>query len=374
MHSLGIHASPQRTEKSELSGQRKTISKGKVNRIQVIFNAEHKPYLYGAIHIVDGGVDNQWSEGPFVISKRGAAGETSYGTVARTITKVWSQLERLDKFRSDADRRLNAAGIRAVDHAGSQLPESNLADQILDEQEDVIEEVLLCISVYVRVLSGIFPKKLSKAKVNVYDYDGSRIDNIELSEIANLLLHQRYILIRNEYVVDLITDERFMSDRPQLGLKISFPEYVAQVERTLNELTVGDLVGKLWGATKRLSSSSNIKDIVFLTQNLYTLGGLVVEDGAPIVGGPLKPILDRVAAQVAKRSRAGRRRKAVEVRLAFRTPRFYLEPDLNDKRIRVSVEVNGTREELVLGYEDFFSEVSKAHGNMRLRSSPQRGR
>ena len=69
-------------------------------------------------------------------------------------------------------------------------------DQILDEQEDVIEEVLLCIAVYVRVLSGIFPKKLSKAKVNVYDYDGSRIDNIELSEIANLLLHQRYILIR----------------------------------------------------------------------------------------------------------------------------------------------------------------------------------
>ena len=30
------------------------MSKQKFNRVQVMFNAEHKPYLYGAIHIVDG--------------------------------------------------------------------------------------------------------------------------------------------------------------------------------------------------------------------------------------------------------------------------------------------------------------------------------
>jgi len=344
-----------------------------MNKIQVIFNAEHKPYLYGAILIVDGDIEDHRLEGPFVISKRGTGGETAYGTVVRTIAKAWSQLEKLDSFGSEAERRLEAAGIRAADHPGSQLPESNLTDQILDEQEEVIEEVLLCISVYVRVLSEIFPKKLRKARVNVYGYDGSRIDNIELSEIANLLLHQRYILIQDEYVVDLISDKQFMSEKPQLGLKISFPEYVAEVEQTLSGLTVGDLVGKLRDATKRLSSSSNIKDIVFLTQNLYTLGGLLVEDGALIAEGPLKPILDKVAAQVAKKTPAGRRQKEVKIRLLCRIPRCYLEPDLNDKRIRVSVEVNGTQEELALGYEDFFSEVSKAHGNTRLRPSPIRG-
>ena len=118
-----------------------------------------------------------------------------------------------------------------------------------------------------------------------------------LATSQTCLLHQRYIVIRGEHVVDLISDEQFMSEKAQLGLKISFPEYVAEVERALNGLTVKDLIGKLWGETKRLSTSSSVKDIVFLTQNLFTLGGFVVDEGSPIAGGPLKPILDRVANQ-----------------------------------------------------------------------------
>ena len=58
----------------------------------------------------------------------------------------------------------------------------------------------------------------------------------------------------------------------------------------------------------------------------------------------------------------------MQVQLVFRTPRFQLEPDLNDKRIRVTVEVNGKQEQLVLGYEDFFSSVANAHGSMKLSS------
>ena len=29
-------------------------SNGRFNRVQVLYNAEHRPYLYGVIHIVDG--------------------------------------------------------------------------------------------------------------------------------------------------------------------------------------------------------------------------------------------------------------------------------------------------------------------------------
>ena len=139
------------------------MSKQKVNRIQVVFNAEHPPYLYGAIHVVDGDIGNQRWEKPFVISKQGPGGETFYGTVTRTLAKVWSQLQRLRRFRSDTERRLEAAGVSPIDHAGSELPDSKLTDQILDDQEELIEEVLLCISVHVRVLSEIFPKKLASA-------------------------------------------------------------------------------------------------------------------------------------------------------------------------------------------------------------------
>ena len=340
----------------------------KVNRLHLVFNGEHKPYLYGAIHIVDG--DNQWWEKPFVISKRRAEGEIFYGTIARNLTRIKTQLARLKKFQAETERRLAAAGIELIGDADSQLPDSELTDRILDEQEELIEDVLLSISVHVRVLSEIFPSKMKRAKANVYDYDGNCVATIELSDIANLLLHQRYIVIRNEYVVDLISDERFMSDEAQLGLKISFPEYVAEVGQALNRLTVKDLVGKLWGETKRLSTSSSVKDIVFLTQNLYTLGGFLVDERSPIAEGPLKPILGRVARQIIQRANPRPSSRAtVQVQLAFRTPRFQLEPDLNDKRIRVVVEVNGRQEKLVFGYEDFFSNVAEAHGEMKLNSS-----
>ena len=221
------------------------MSKQQFNRVQVRFNAEHKPYLYGMIHIVDGDLANQWWGKPFVISKRTADGrEIVYGTVARTMENARSQLDRLEAFGSDAQKRLDAAGIGPFEGTVWQLPPCEITDRILDEQDTLVEEVLLIVSVNVRVLSEIFPSKMKKAKVTVYDYDGACIDNIELSRIADLLLHNRYIMIRDQYVVDLISDEKFLSDRPQLGLKIDFDEYLGEVRRALEDLTVNDLIGR----------------------------------------------------------------------------------------------------------------------------------
>ena len=335
-----------------------------------MFNAEHKPYLYGAIHIVDGDLANQWWEKPFVISKTTADGrEIVYGTVARTIENIRSQLDRLDAFQSEAQKRLDAAGIEPIEGTVSQLPPCEITDRIFDEQDTLVEEVLLIVSVNIRVLSEIFQSKMKRAKVKVYDYDGACVDNIELSRIADLLLHNRYIMIRDQYVVDLISDEKFMSDKPQLGLKIDFAEYLGKVQHALEDLTVNDLIGRLRGATKQLSSSSNIKDIVFLTQNLYTLGGLVMTDSSRVEEGPIKSILDRVALRILEAGPKSVPGETRQLALVCGAPRFCLEPELDDKQIRIRVQVNGKPEELVMGYEDFFSEVSRAHGDARLLSS-----
>ena len=50
----------------------------KVNRVHIFFNADHMPFMYGAVHIVDGGEDNQWWERPFVVSKRRPSGEECF--------------------------------------------------------------------------------------------------------------------------------------------------------------------------------------------------------------------------------------------------------------------------------------------------------
>ena len=104
------------------------MPQGKVNSIQVLFNDKHKPYIYGAICAVDGDIGNQRMENPFVISKTGRDGETFYGTVARTLSRISSQLAKLVEFRRETERRLKSAGISVVGDAGSELPDSILAD------------------------------------------------------------------------------------------------------------------------------------------------------------------------------------------------------------------------------------------------------
>ena len=287
----------------------------------------------------------------------------------RTLEKILSQIDRLSIFQSETHAKLEAEDIAPLTQGNPILPKSEVTDKILDEQEDLIDDILLTISVNVRILSEIFPQKLQDSMVDVYDYDNGCVGRIELSEIANLLVHNRYILVKDNYVVDLISDEKFMAEKPQIGLKIDFLEYISEVRKVINSITVKDLITKLWGVMKELSASSNIKDIIFLTQNLYTLGGFVVGNDANIDSGPLKTILDRVATKYIKKmypQNSAPKDTQIPVTLVFSAPRFYLEPDLNQKQIRTQMQVNGDPETFVMDYEEFFSEVIKGSGNRKL--------
>ncbi len=343
------------------------------NRVQIMINAKHAPYIYGAVHIVAGDIDNQWWEKPYVISKRRANGsEVVYGTITRNLQKILSQMDRLTRFSSEARAKLDAAGLTSLIQDHSILPDAAVASETLDEQEDLIEDVLLDVSVNLRILSEIFPRQLSQSKVAVYDYDDRHVTSIELSGVADLLAHNRYIVVKNHYVVDLISDEKFLTDKPQMGLKINVAEYLGEAQEVIYGITVKDLVTKLWGAIKNLSASSNIKDIIFVTQSLYTLGGSVVGTGAQINEGPLKTILDRVALRDRDRVLSqSAKPEEVETTLevAFSTPRFYLEPDLDQKQIRVQMPVNGQQRSLVMDYEEFFREVLATSGERSLLST-----
>ena len=340
------------------------------NIVQVMYNTEHKPYLYGMVCIVNGNLANQWCEKPFVISKKRENGEeVVYGTIKRLLEKIALQVDKLKRFQLETQAKLDSAGIVPLSLENLILPESQITDSILDDQDALFEDVLITTSVDIRILSEIFPKRFKKAKVTVYDYDDQRVGEIELSKITDLLVHNRYVCIRDQYVVDLLSDERFMDVKPQMGLKISFLEYIAEVEKMVYGLTVKDLVSKLWGMTKKLSASSNIRDIVFLHQNLYTLGGLAVESGKPLDTGPLKTVLDRVAVKhLEEKYPKGSTPAGFEVQItqSFNAPRFRWEQDLNQKQIRTEVQVNGNPESLVMEYEEFFSELLKGHGNTKL--------
>ena len=338
------------------------------NRVQVVYNNEHSPYLYGAIHVIEGPIQSQRWHRPFIISKTANGEEVVYGTVTRTLTRILDQVNRFSEFSSTTHQQLVAAGIE-VSGDSPVLPKTDLTDAIIEEQDRLIEDVLLSTSVYVRILSEMFPKKLQRAVVPIYDYDGEKAGDVSLKHVGNLMVHNRFVTIRDNFVVDLISDEEFLGEPRQMGLKFDFAEYLDCLSKVIESFTVKELVTILWAKIKHLSASG-LDDIVFVTQNLYTLGGLVAGVTPRLHAGPMKTILDGVAKELYEQESgkgnipAG---QGLDVTVVFGPPRFYLEPDLAEKKIRTQMTVNGNPETLVMGYEDFFRSVLKvASGNKLL--------
>ena len=346
-----------------------SMASDQYNRVQILYNGEHQPYLYGAVHIIDGPLDSQYWETPFVVSKSTSrGGKIVYGTIIRTLQHISRQLDRVRSFQAKTQARLKQAGV-AVSLDGSLLTSSPVADQILDEQEELIEDLLIILGSKVRILSEIFSHRLRDFVVPVYDKDDQAIESIELKEIANLLFHNRYFVVRDRFVHDLMSDEKFMSTIPQTGLKFDVREFLAETDRLIRSLTVRDLTVMLQEKVEELSASSSVKDIIFLHQNLLTLGGLTMDRDNPVVEGPLEVVLDRVRDREVDRwvsANPVHGETTLHFTVVYSSPGFYLEPELDDKRIRVTAQVNGQEESVTVGYQEFFAEVVDAFGEAKL--------
>ena len=200
------------------------------DRFLLLFNGNHRPYLYGAFQFFTANTREVRKERPFVISKFLADGsERVYGTVRLLLDNIINSIGGLSEFLMETEAKLTKSGLSSVAQPGSLLPESDLTNRILDEQEELVENILLTVSVHTRILTEIFPKKLEKFTVAVYDYDDNQVENVKLSDIANLLLHNRYVLVRGEFIVDLLSNKEFLADSHQMGLKFKLEEYIEVV-------------------------------------------------------------------------------------------------------------------------------------------------
>ena len=344
------------------------VSEKQHNVVGILYNREHSPYLYGAFHIVRGDLSNQWTTKPFVVSRCTATGEVIvYGSILQMLLKVLLQIEKLREFSIRADAILGQAGLPVKDEP---VPVGvPVAEGIMDDQEELVEEVLLVTSVRVRILSEMFPERFKRYTVPVYDYDDKRVDSAPIRHIGNLIAHNRYVCVLDDRVVDLYSEERTLSDVGDIGLKLNFLEYIARVEAAVRGLTVKDLLRYLCAELEQLSAASRHKELVDLHQNLYTLGGLVGRQPDSVFPAPLKAILNRATIKYLDRkypSGPPRGEERQRVMMKCTTPRFSWEPDLDEKRIRVSLFVNDEPETLVMDLGEFFQEMEAAYGDETL--------
>ena len=236
----------------------------------VVYRYEH-PYLYGALNKMDyvekSGPNTQklqWHP-PFAISRHTTDGkEIIYGTIIRTVERA---MIPISKWMPDFD---------ALVHSSNMTPE-----EIIEQQDFLTEDALLTTAIYVRILSEWFPNKARQFKIPIYNYDGEQVDGINLKRLGDLVAHQKYISVRNGYVVDLISTKRNLNRSTQLGLKFCFIDYLNCLASFVDSFTVKDLATKLWSLTHSLSRSSKPTDIVFLVQNLHALRVHLVDVGPP---------------------------------------------------------------------------------------------
>ena len=335
-----------------------------LNRVLVIYTRK-EPYLYGAISKM--GCDPQHLEwhSPFLISKANSEGEEEvYGTVGGILKRVVAQLAKMDAFGKRTSQRLSEAGVEAGPN--HQLPSSDLSKAIIDEQDILTEEVVLITAIYVRQLHEIFPN-LGKFQVAVYDYEGKPAGRTSLKHVGDLMAHNRYIAIRNGRIVDLMSDKKHLAQH-QTGLQLDFIEYLCCVSDLVESTTVERLATMLQKRIRKLSPSSPIRDIIFLMQNLYTLGGFMLEAGKPL-SAPVRAILDRLAPDLYEQERQAKglpAGSAATIQAVFTNPKFQFEGNLADKKIKTFMTVNGQTETLVTGYQQFFREVVAAAGSTKL--------
>ena len=114
-------------------------------------------------------------------------------------------------------------------------------------------------------------------QVALYDYEDNRIDTVSLKEIADLLMHHRYFVIRDGYLCDLYSGDEQLTSPRLFGSKIEVQELVNATLELLGRIRIRDFAGMLRSRLERLSVDSEPRDIIFLIQNIHSLS-VIIQD------------------------------------------------------------------------------------------------
>lgn len=347
-------------------------------RLHVLYQ-KSGPFLYGYIHVVRGSTDNQESSYPFIVSKHFQDREIVFGSMIALMHKI----ARL-KFRFDERQRVtgeslpdavksSARVVKKHNKVVHEFPESEYLDTVLQEQEELLEETIMLILMNVRTLLEILSGKGDR-RVGIYDYEGKAIGATSLREIGNLLVHHRYFVIRDEYIHDLFSGDAQLASQRRFGAKISVAELFEQVFNCLTGIRVRDFVGVLRSQLERLTIDTDMRDIVFLIQNVHSLWYIIQER---ITDSRFSEVMDLLFREVQERhidriiKNGGNATGVYNVEFTYTTPRFKIDQDLSARRIVMQLTVSGKSEEFKFGYEEFFNVLTKVYGDDSLLTLDQ---
>ena len=107
-----------------------------------------------------------------------------------------------------------------------------------------------------------FPRLSEQYSVQMFDYGGKATDEIRVKELLDLFVHNRYMTLQNEYIVDLVSaklpDGTIIADG-FMGHKFKVHDFLSQVAEAIESVTIKDLTTLLRRGVKSLNLDTPIQ-------------------------------------------------------------------------------------------------------------------
>ena len=335
-----------------------------------------EPYLYGAISVVGpetiargGTIPLEWSY-PYVVSKQLENKEIVYGSIPHLIGEAAKPIFRMNHrlcALADTLPEEIRSSIRVSRTQNAQIhesPSSEFPDWFLHRVEELTKEGLLLSGLHLRNLLELLSGRRN-VPVPVYDYEGNSNGTAKLNELFHLLMHHRYCVVSGEYIHDIFSDRTQLESPRLFGSKIRSAELFNAMLGYVSEISINDFVGVLRGRLEKLTVESEPRDILFAVQNVHSLAEIIGDRISDARFPKMQEVLFRECTAEEKSQIEEARRQSNPITLVreFGNPAFKIDPAVHEKRILMSININGKSESFSFGYEEFFGELTQIFGD-----------
>lgn len=343
-----------------------------VDRLEMFYQRTG-PYLYGAVHAVEGSLDNQRTSHPFVIAKMVGNTEIIYGCIPYFVDKVVELINEPSALTLPMPIETEAHVRDIIRGNLSLVPDSPEMDRFLHQHEIETERKILLISLHMRSLLEVVPGV--KTNMNLYDYNQKIIGEISMKDALNAFMHYKYFVVNGQWICDLFTTrEQPASPKWAVGSKIDVFDYFDAILKTVNGITVNDFIGAVRSKLAKLSVKSTMIDIMSTVQNVHSLSRVVnerIQD--PRFNGMMNILFGDLMQRDIARMDTKSLPSTFRYSMTFRNLHFQIGGILSQKRLKLSTEFNGEPISVEIPYTELFSTLSQAFGDdplIRIAPTP----
>lgn len=361
-----------------------SVSEDNQNRLILMYNRQVSD-LYGAVRIIKGNLDNQITSNPFIISKTVSGREIVYGSIVASIEKsVLIISQYVDQQRNALEDWFTERGLPIPKpqyqdgYAVVPFPESEPGEHFIHDRELETEDTILLLSIHLRTLIETFSGKF-RHRIPLYGYENQALGEASLKDIYDRLMHYRYFVIRDGYMIDLISHDGALDPKNFFGSKVRVSDFFDGVLDTINGITIKEYVGALLSRLRRLSVKSEPKDIIFVVQNVHSLTKIVADRMVDSRASDFLHIMfDGIVEELFEKTTKPKPGEIMTIPIQFTAPNFKISDDLSNLGIQIDVTVNGKREQIVVGAQEFLKRLAQVYGNDALipverRTGPEVG-